>query len=176
MKSRFLADALEVPRQLLDRVDGSDALDLNRDEFVLVVAAHQVHRPDVGRPLAPDEPQTLRGRVGEQLLKLAFDALLLERRGLAHVMRHVREHFGDPNLDAILAALLAHHEEAGLLLDHGGRRHPVLRLVAPGVGMHHHRPVRLQHQQPKRLREDRGEAAGVANFAASDDEAHVGPT
>ena len=41
-----------------------------------------------------------RRRVGEQLLELALDALLLERGGLAHVVRHVGDHLGDADLDA----------------------------------------------------------------------------
>ena len=37
----------------------ADALDLDRDPAVVLVAAHQVDRPDVGRPLAPHEPEAL---------------------------------------------------------------------------------------------------------------------
>ena len=40
--------------------------------------------------------------------------------------------------------------------------------------MDEHRAVLLQHQQPRRLREEGGEAAGVGDLAAGDDEAHPG--
>ena len=40
--------------------------------------------------------------------------------------------------------------------------------------MHHHRPVLLDHQQPQRLGEHGGEAAGVDDLAAGDDQAHGG--
>src|SRR5512132_428152 len=50
-------DALEVAGELLDRVDGADALDLDRDPAVLVVAAHEVDGADVRRPLASYEPE-----------------------------------------------------------------------------------------------------------------------
>src|SRR5205814_6077841 len=43
-------DALEVPAELLDRVDRADALDLDRDPLSVPVAAHQIDRTDVGRP------------------------------------------------------------------------------------------------------------------------------
>src|SRR4051812_49405928 len=39
---RVVADALEVARDLLDGVDRADALDLDGDPFVVVVAAHEV--------------------------------------------------------------------------------------------------------------------------------------
>src|SRR5690349_21175701 len=56
---RVLPDPLEVARQLLDRVDVADALDLDGDPAVLLVAAHEIHGPDVGRPLAAHEPEAL---------------------------------------------------------------------------------------------------------------------
>src|SRR5215212_2312734 len=44
-----LAQAVEIARELLDRVDRADALDFDRDPAVRLVAAHEVHGPDVGR-------------------------------------------------------------------------------------------------------------------------------
>src|SRR5947209_6667491 len=41
---RVELDALEIPRELLDRVDRRNALDLDRDPAVLGVATHQVDR------------------------------------------------------------------------------------------------------------------------------------
>src|SRR5262249_4915021 len=54
---RIEADAVEVARELLDGVDRADALDLDGDPAVILVAAHQVDGTDVRRPLALDEPQ-----------------------------------------------------------------------------------------------------------------------
>src|SRR5215210_8017602 len=61
---RVEPDAIEVARELLDRVDRPDALDLDGDPAVLVVAAHEVHRPDVRRPLAAHEPEALPAPAG----------------------------------------------------------------------------------------------------------------
>ena len=74
-------DPLEVAAQLLDRVDRADALDLDRDPAVVVVAAHEVDRADVGRPLAAHEPEALAapaGRGGQRLLQVGLDPVLLE--------------------------------------------------------------------------------------------------
>ena len=76
------------------------------------------------------------------------------------------------DLEPVLALELAHDDPVGLLLDDRRRRHPVLRLVAAGVGVDQHRAVRLDHQQPQRLGQPRGQAAGVADLAAGDDQAH----
>ena len=45
-------------------------------------------------------------------------------------------------------------ERLALVLDHGRRRHPVLRLEAARVGVDEKRAVRLEHQQPHRLGQD----------------------
>src|SRR5581483_11575404 len=74
-------DAVEVARQLLDGVDRPDALDLHGDPAVVLVAAHEVDRADVGRPLALHEPESrldVRRVIGEQELEVALDAVLLE--------------------------------------------------------------------------------------------------
>ena len=57
-------------------------------------------------------PQKL-GRGGERLLQVALDAVLLERRGLAHVVRDVGEHLGDADLEPVLgrAGALAHDDQ-----------------------------------------------------------------
>src|SRR4029453_9253406 len=51
VERRVAADALEVAAELLDGVDGPHALDLDSDPAVVLVSAHQVDGPDVGRPL-----------------------------------------------------------------------------------------------------------------------------
>ena len=142
-----------------------------------LVAAHEVDGADVRRPLAPDEPEALAAPLrllGEQLLQVRLDAVLLQRGRLAHVVRHVGEHLGDADVEPVLgvAGMLAHDDVTVRLLDHRRRRHPVGRLVAAVVGVHHHRAVRLDHDQPQRLRQERVEAARVADLAAGDDQAH----
>src|SRR4051794_26647649 len=107
---RVLADALQITRELLDGLDRSDALDLDGDPLVLGVAAHQVDGPDVGRPLAPHEPQALAaplGRLGQLDLQVALDAVLLQRRRLAHVVGDVGEHLDDADVEPVLALDLA---------------------------------------------------------------------
>src|SRR4051812_39871512 len=170
------ADALEVARELLDGVDVADPLDLDGDPLVLVVAAHEVHRADVGRPLAAHEPQPLAaplGRVGQLDLEVGLDAVLRERGRLAPVMGDVGEDLDDADVEPVLAHDLAHDDGARLLLDDARRGHPVLRLVAPGVGVDHDRAVALDHDQPQRLGQERlDQAAGVDDLAAGDDEPH----
>jgi AbrB family looped-hinge helix DNA binding protein len=92
-------------------------------------------------------------------------------------MRHVGEHLGDADVQAVLrpARELAHHdplERLTLELDGRRRGHPVLRLVAARVGMDHHRAVALDHHEPQRLGQDGGQAAGVPDLTAGDDQAH----
>ena len=51
--------------------------------------------------------------------------------------------------------------------------HPVQRLVRATVGVDGHAPVGLHHDQPRRLGEVGGQAAGVVDRAAGDHEAHA---
>src|SRR3954447_21561852 len=55
---------LQVTGQLLDRVDRPHPLDLDRDPFLVGIAAHQVDRADVGGPLATHEPHALAAPLG----------------------------------------------------------------------------------------------------------------
>jgi hypothetical protein len=84
-------------------------------------------------------------------------------------MRGVRDHLGQADVEPVLGADLADDDAFWRLLDNRRRRHPVLRLVAAGVGVDHHGAVRLEHEEAQGLREDGGEAAGVADLAAGDD-------
>ena len=76
-----------------------------------LVAAHQVDRADVGRPLAAHEPEALAApprRVGQQLLQVRLHAVLLEPVGvLVHRVRDVGEHLGERDLQPVLALELA---------------------------------------------------------------------
>ena len=157
---RVEADPLEVARELLDGVDRPDALDLDRDPAVVRVTAHQVDRANVRGPLALHEPQAVGERLGlrgELLLEVPLDAVLLERCGLAHVVRDVAQHLVQPDLEPVLrlARPLADDDALAVLLDHGRRRHPVQGLVAPGVCVDEHAAVRLEHQQAASTRAGR---------------------
>src|SRR4051812_41743473 len=113
------SDPLEVARELLDGVDRADPLDLHRDPAVVVVAAHQVDRPDVRRPLAPHEPEALAapaGRARERLLQVGLDAVLLQPGVALHVVRRVGDHLGEPDLELVVALELAHDDQVLRLL------------------------------------------------------------
>jgi hypothetical protein len=127
------ADALEVTGELLDRVDRPHALDLDRDPAVVLVAAHEIDRADVRRPLSAHKPKALPaplGRAGQRLLQVGLDAVLLERRRLAHVALDVGQDLGDADVQPVLSGprAFAHDDPIGLLLDHRGRRHPAMVL------------------------------------------------
>ena len=99
-----------------------------------------------------------------------------EPRRLSQVVGHV----GDPLLDAdlepflLVAGPLRDDDQLVGLLDPGRRGHPVLRLEAPSVGVDHHRPVGLQHEQAQGHRQHRRDATGVDDLAAGDDHTHDG--
>ena len=91
---RVRADEVQVARELIDGLDRPDPLDLDGEPFSVRVTAHQVDRPDVGRPFPPDETQPVLDRlrqVGERLLKMPLDAVLLEPRVLAQLVLELRE-------------------------------------------------------------------------------------
>ena len=174
---RIQLDALEVAVQLLDGVDRGHPLDLDGHPAVLAVAAHEVDGADVGRPLAAHEAEALAahvGHLGEQLLQVALDAVLDQAAAVgraAHVVHVVGEHLVQRDLERVVALDLAHGDAARRLLDdRGRRRHPVQGLVAAGVGVHEHRPVGLDHEQPQGLGQARAQAAGVLDLAAGDDQ------
>src|SRR6266566_8839428 len=154
---RVLANEAEIARQLLDRLDRRDPLDLDGNPLPALVAAHQVDRANIGRPLALHKHQLLAecGRRGGQLfLKIALDAVLLQRRRLAHVVRDVAQHLGEPDLEHVLGLQLAHDEPLAFVLDERRRRHPVQRLVSAGIVMDEDRAVGLEDEKPHRLRKD----------------------
>ena len=65
-------------------------------------------------------------------------------------------------------------DEAAVLLAHRARRaHPVERLVGLGVGVHRDRAVGLQHDEARRGREPRAEAALVLDRAVRHQHAHA---
>src|SRR5579862_7917853 len=148
---RVEADALEIAAELLDGVDGRESLHLDGHPAAVGVAAHQVDGAEVGRPLAPFDPEPVAEHLrpgGERLLEIALEAVLAP------------------------PGALADDEHAVRFLDDRRRRHPVQRLVAAGVRVDEHRAVGLEHQEPRRLRQVRGQPTGVRDLAARDDQAH----
>src|SRR5207237_3699854 len=98
-------------------------LPLDRGPAAVAAAAHQVDRPEVGRPLAPREPQARLEYLGprrERLLEVALDAVLLERRRLAHLVLDVGEHLEEADLEPVFApaGALPDDEHAVALLHH----------------------------------------------------------
>ena len=99
---RVAPDEVEIARELLDSLDRPDPLDLDRDPVAVVVVAHEVDGADLGLPLALHERQRLAERVGrvrKRLLQVALDAVLLQRRRLAHVVHDVAQHIEQPDLE-----------------------------------------------------------------------------
>ena len=122
------------------------------------------------------------GPLGEHLLEVALDAVLLEPGVLAELVLELGQDLGEPDLEPVLAAArpLPHDDRPVALLDHGRRRHPVQRLVPAAVRVDEDGAVRLEDEQPDRLRQVGVQAAGVRDLAAGDDETHgprtVAPT
>ncbi len=93
VEHRVAVEELEVAGELLDAVDVAAALDLDRDGQPVGVAAHQVDRADGGGELAADEREAVgqrRGVLGEQLLEVLLDAVLLQARVDAEVVATCR--------------------------------------------------------------------------------------
>src|SRR5262249_38671481 len=130
------ADALQVAAELLDRVDRSHALDLDRDPRSVLVAAHEVDGAEIRLPLAANEAQRLAERLrsfGQRLLEMPFDAVLLQPALDVELHRDVAEDLGDRELEPILggARALAYDDPADRVsfqFDRRRRRHPVQRL------------------------------------------------
>ena len=88
-QQRVAVEALEVARELLHPVDLAPPLDLDRDVAAVGVAAQQVDRADVGGVLASYELPTGAEHltaVGQQLLQMRLDAVLLQARVDAEVV------------------------------------------------------------------------------------------
>ena len=178
---RVEPDALQVARELLDGVDRPHALDLDRDPAVLGVAAHEVHRPDVRRPLAANEPEPLAAEVRAR--RPARPAGRPRRRPCSSrsasksIAWVTSETTSCSVISSASSPLTLRTVIVSPLLDDRRRRgHPVQRLVAAGVGVDEHGAVGLEHDQPQRLRQVGGQTAGVVDGAAGDDQAHTPPS
>ena len=78
----------------------------------------------------------------------------------------------ESDVERVIALDLSDDDPALLLDDRRGRRHPVQRLVAAGVGVDHDRPVGLDHDQAQGLGQVGGQPPRVLDLAAGDDETH----
>src|SRR4029453_1507982 len=105
---------------------------------------------------------------------MALNAVLLQRGRLTHVVRDIAEDFREPNLEAVfaLAGALADDDPVVLLLDHGGRRHPIQGPETAGVVMHQKGAVSLEHQKANRLGEMGRQPACGENIATGGEKAH----
>jgi hypothetical protein len=77
-------DPLQVARELLNRVDRPDALDLDGDPVTGIVASHEVDGPDIGRQPAPHELHVLTKRAWGCLAALTHRALFDKQRHDEH--------------------------------------------------------------------------------------------
>ncbi|SIN31790.1 Uncharacterised protein [Mycobacteroides abscessus subsp. abscessus] len=122
--------------------------------------------------------------LGEQLLQMRLDAVLDEARVYAKLMRGVVLDALDRD-PQLLARLVFHHPDdrrtrfrgviATFTLGFGEpawRTHPVQRLVRAVIGMHAHRAVGLDEQEPFGRWQVGGQPANIINGALSNDETH----
>ena len=103
-EQRVAVEQLEVAGQLLDAVDLAAALDLHGHRRAGGVAAHQVDRADGGGELPAYERQAVgqrRGVLGEQLLEVLLDAVLLQARVDAEVVAGVVQDLLDQDAQAV---------------------------------------------------------------------------
>ena len=107
-------------------------------------------------------------------LQVALDAVLLERRRLAHVVAHVGEHLEEADLEPVLAAAgaLAHDEASPSSSITVGGVIQFSGLYPPASAWTSTEAVVLEHQEARRLRQEGGQPAGVGDLAAGDDQAH----
>src|SRR6266545_3864825 len=173
-QERIPVQQLQVPRELLNRVDAGDSFDLHGDRPSKTVAAQQVDRADRGRVLPAYQREALaqRGRTRrQQLLQVRLDAVLGEARIDAQLVGAVLKDLlqDDPQL---LPGAVDHPPHAGRLLDPAGWRHPVEWLVGPVIGVDRHRAVGLDHQEPRGQGQMCREPADVVHRAPGDDKPH----
>jgi hypothetical protein len=146
------------------------------------VPAQQVDRADVGGVLAAHEAHAFRDdpRVrGQQLLQVGFDAVLLQARVLAELVRAVGDHLADRDREDLALGVgdLPDRDDTlrfGRVVDGEPVRcvHPVQWLVGPAVGVDRHAPVGFHHDQADGLGQVSGEPPVVVDGAPGDDETH----
>ena len=117
---------------------------------------------------------TVSRQLRERLLEVPLDAVLLEPRVLAQLVLELGEELRDPDLEPVLvrpARLRTTITPSPSSITVGG----VIQfngLIATAVRVDEHRAVGLEDEQADRLRQVGGEAAGVGDLAAGDDETH----
>src|SRR5690606_34574837 len=140
---RVAPEKFEVPGQLLDAVDVAASLDLDGDGCAVSIAHHEVDGADRRRILAAHEGRTLADQIdlfGQQALQIGLDAVLLESRIDAELVRRVVQYFVDLHAQGVAGLFVRHTPDVddagtglfftGFFGDEGARRaHPVQRLV-----------------------------------------------
>ena len=175
---RVAVQQLQVAGELLDAVDLTAPLDLDRDGRAVRVPAQDVDGPDGRHVLAPDERVALAeglDAVGEEFLEVRLDAVLDQAGVDAQFVRGVVEDLLHRD-DELLARLVDDGPDPLLvsrpLLQSAGRRHPVEGLVGPVVRVDRDAAVRLHQDQTGGRGEMGGEPARVVDGAAGNDETH----
>ena len=158
-----------------------------------VAPAPSLHRmstgPIGGHVLAADQgPAVAEGGdvLGEQLLQVRLDAVLDQAGVDAELVGAVVVHLVDLHPQPVLGLGVLHDPHGGdavgglglvgLDLGHRARRrHPVQRLVGPAVGVHEHRAVGLDQEQPGRQRQVGGQPPVVVDAARRDHQSHDRP-
>jgi hypothetical protein len=100
-----------------------------------------------------------------------LDAVLLQARFLAEFLGVVVEDLFDRD-HQFLALFVFDDPELAVFDQPAGRAHPVQRFVRTVVGVHRHRTVGLDEQQPGGHRQVGGEPAGVVDLAPRDHKTH----
>ena len=76
-------EELQIPRELLDAVDLSAALDLDGDRYTFPVPAQEIHRANRRGIFPPDQLHTVAQRLGsfcEQSLQFRLHSVLVQAR------------------------------------------------------------------------------------------------
>ena len=174
---RVALHLLAVAHDLLDGGrHGLHALDLDQRRDPRGVAAEEVDRADVGRPLALDDQQPLLDEVGrllDQRVQLQLAPLALQRRAVLQRVPGVGVHVEQQDRQQLAGARAAHADDVAVLLHHRRPAHVVDGLGAARV-VHRHAAVVLEQQHAVAGRQPGLQPALVGDLAAGHQHAHAG--
>ncbi len=166
---------LAVANDLLDGCrDRPDALHLDQRHAPLRVAAPEIDGPDIGQPLPLDHGQPGLDQVRsacEMLVQLALLPLALEQRLVRECVARIVMHLLDDDRQRLVGGRPVDADDLGLLAHAGRARHVVDRLRTT-QRVHRDRAVLLEEHDAIARRETRGQAPGVADRAAADEDSH----
>jgi hypothetical protein len=143
-------------------------------------------RADRGHVLTADEPVAVAEELdllGEELLQVRLDAVLLEARVDAELVRAVVVDLVDRHDEGVTGLLVRDLPQLGdpgrgLRLvgldrrEHAGRAHPVERLVGAAVGVDEQAAVVLHHEQPLGERQVSRQPSGIIDRALRNHQTH----